>query len=332
MKFLYLDQNHWSRLERVYYKLEEDPTISNILSLIQSLIEQDKINLIIDMNRLWETSQRDDTKSRRRITDLMLKLSKGYYVIPCFFLEEEEIKNYFYKKMGLGENNILDFAISDDVGYMFGGRPILEGDTEDKEKLKEANKLINEYISRPEFIIEQFNKFSRIDEEARRKSVNAAENARQPLKEMKNNRERREYQQDLDLRVLLNKIMKTFQLTEDAQELISEEEKVGYLMMIKKYIPNTFSRLKDKINFIKQFPLFYTHSTLVDARDRNLERNVLPGDNIDIVSYVVPIVYFDYLVGEKYFINLAKQEKLDQEFGCVLLKNLKSLEPYLNSL
>ncbi len=30
-----------------------------------------------------------------------------FYVIPCFFLEEEEIKNYFYKKMGLGENNLL---------------------------------------------------------------------------------------------------------------------------------------------------------------------------------------------------------------------------------
>ncbi len=317
MKFLYLDQNHWSKLERVYFGLEEDPTISNILSLIQSLIEENKIRTIIDMNRQWETSQRNDHESRRRINDLMLRLSKGYYVIPCFFLEEEEINNYFYKKMGLGENNILDFAISDDVGYLFGGRPSLEGDSEDKEKLKEANKLINEYISRPEFIIEQFNKFSRIDEEARRKSVNAAENARIPLKEMKNNKERKEYQQDLDLRVLLNKIMKTFHLTEDT---------------LKNYVPNTFPRPKDKENFMKQFPLFYTHTALVGARDRNLERKILPGDNIDIVSYVVPIVYFDYLVGEKYFINLAKQEKLDQEFGCVLLKKLEGLEAYLNFL
>jgi len=332
MKFLYLDQNHWSKLERVYYKLEEDPTISNILSLIQSLIEENKIKLIIDINRKWETSQRDDPESRRRITDLMLRLSKGYYVIPCFFLEEEEIKNYFYKKMGLGENNILDFAISDDVGYLLGGRPSLVGKNEDKEKLKEVNKLLNEYISKPEFIIEQFNKFSRIDEEARRRYVNAAENVRHPLREIKNNRQRKKYQQELDLRVLLNKIMKTFQLTEDAPELISEEEKLGYLMMIKNYVPNTFPRLKDKINFMKQFPLFYTHATLVDARDRNLERKVLPGDNIDIVSYVVPIVYFDCLVGEKHFINLAEQEKLDQEFGCVLLKKLKGLEPYLNSL
>ena len=126
--------------------------------------------------------------------------------------------------------------------------------------------------------------------------------------------------------------MKTFNLTEDESEFISEEEKLGYILMIKNYIPNTFPRHKDKVIFMKQFPLFYTHATLVNARDRNLERKILPGDNIDIVSYVVPIVYFDYLVGEKYFINLAKQEKLDQEFGCVLLKNLKDLEPFLNSL
>jgi len=58
-------------------KLEEDHTISNILSLIQSLIEENKIKIIIDINRKWETSQRDDQESRRRITDLMLRLSKG---------------------------------------------------------------------------------------------------------------------------------------------------------------------------------------------------------------------------------------------------------------
>jgi len=332
MKFLYLDQNHWSKIERVYYKLEEDPTISNILSLLQALIEEDRIKLIIDMNRQWETSQRDDHESRRRITDLMLQLSKGYYVIPCFFLEEEEIKNYFYKKMGLGENNILDFAISDDVGYLLGGRPSFKSNSEDKEKLKKANKLINEYISRPEFIIEQFNKFSRIDEDARGRYIIAAENARRPLREMITNRQRKKYQQELDFRVLLNKIMKTFHLTEDDSEIISEEKKLGYLLMIKRYIPKTFSRHNNKVNFMKQFPLFYTHTTLVNARDRNLKRKILPGDNIDIVSYVVSIVYFDYLAGEKYFINLAKQEKLDQEFGCNLFNKLEDLEPYLNSL
>ena len=78
MKFLYLDQNHWSKLERVYFGLEEDPTISNILSLIQSLIEENKIRTIIDMNRQWETSQRNDHERRRRINDLMLRLSTGY--------------------------------------------------------------------------------------------------------------------------------------------------------------------------------------------------------------------------------------------------------------
>lgn len=332
MNFIYLDQNHWSKLERVFNGFEKDSTISNILFLIQDLIQQNKIKLIIDINRKWETSQREVPESRRRMTDLMLRLSKGFYVIPFFFLMEEEIKNYFYKKMGLGENNILDFAISNDVGYLFAGRPSLVGKSEDKEKLKEVNKLLNEYISRPEFVIEQFNKFSRIDEEARRKYVIDAENVRKPLREMKTNKQRKNYQLELDFRVLLNKIMRTFHLTEDAAKFISDEEKTNYLIMIKKYIPHTFPHLKDKVKFMKQFPLFYTHITLVDVRDRNLQRKILPGDNIDIVSYVVPIVYFDFLVGEKYFINLAKQEKLDQEFGCVLLKKLEDLEPYLNSL
>ena len=102
--------------------------------------------------------------------------------------------------------------------------------------------------------------------------------------------------------------------------------------MIKKSIPQTFNSIKKKRDFIKEFPLFYTHSTLVDFRNRDLRRKIQGNDLIDIVSYVLPIVYFDFVVGENYFINLAKQSKLDKEYGTVLLNKLSDLKNHLANL
>ena len=162
--------------------------------------------------------------------------------------------------------------------------------------------------------------------------VNNAENARQPLREMEDNRQRKKYQIEQDFIILMRKIMKVYQLSDELRGRISDEQRLYNALIVKENIPNSLTRNSEKIEFMKQFPLFYTHATLVNARDRNLARPILPGDLIDIVSYVVPIVYFDFLVGENYFINLAKQEKLDQDFGCVLLNRLEDLEPELRGL
>lgn len=332
MKYLYLDQNQWDRIEKVFYKLIEDPEISRLIQLIETLIDQGKIKIIIDINRMKETSQREDEISRRRLTDLMFKWSKGFYVIPCFFLEEYEIRNYFYRQNGLEENDIRELAVSDDVGYLFCGRPSFTTTEMDGEQLIELNTLMNEYISRPEFILSQFNRFSEVNESERQLQVQNAEDARLHLREMDDKRQRKKYLIKQNLGVLLRKIMETFKITDDFLDDISEEERLTNLLMVRECLPLPLLKTNDRIEFMKEFPLIFTHTTLVSARDRDIGRPIQPGDLIDIVSYVVPIVYFDFIVGENYFINLVKQERLDQEFGCVLINRLENLEPILQKL
>ncbi len=332
MKYLYLDQNHWSRIERVYNHLVEDSEISEIIQLIENLLEINRIKIIIDFHRLKETSQREDSDSRKRITDLIFKWSKGFYVIPCFFLEEYEIKNYFYRRYGLKEFDVKKLAVSDDVGYLFCGRPNFTAAALDKDQLKKVNTLMNEYISRPEFILSQFNKFSKINESDRQLQVQKAENARFPLRDILDKRQRKKYLIKENFGVLLRKIMETFKITDDFLDEISEEERLKNLSIVWTCLPLPLLKTNDRINFMKEFPLIYTHTTLVSARDLDLRRPIQPGDNIDIVSYVVPIVYFDFIVGEKYFINLARQQKLDQEFGCILINRLEDLKPILQNL
>lgn len=191
---------------------------------------------------------------------------------------------------------------------------------------------MNEYISRPDFILSQFNKFSEINESERQLHVQNAENARLPIQEMDDKRQRKKYLIKQNLGVLLRKIMETFKITDDFKDEISEVERVANLLMVRKCLPLPLRKTSDIIEFMKEFPLIYTHTTLVSARDRDLGRPIQTGDLIDIVSYVVPIVCFDFIVGENYFINLAKREKLDQDFGCVLVNKFEYLEPFLQKL
>jgi hypothetical protein len=43
-------------------------------------------------------------------------------------------------------------------------------------------------------------------------------------------------------------------------------------------------------------------------------------------------VYFHYVVGEKYFMTLAHQAKLDELYTTILCRKLVELKPYLESL
>ena len=126
--------------------------------------------------------------------------------------------------------------------------------------------------------------------------------------------------------------METYRLTDDYARKISDLDKVSYLLMIRSSIPRNLRTYKDRLKFMKEFPLFYTHCTLIDFRDRDLKRKIQANDLIDIVSYVLPIVYFNVVVGERYFINLARQAKLDDEYDTTLISRLSELNNYLEQL
>jgi len=331
-KLLYLDQNQWDRLEKIYYKENEDPLIEEILSKLLSLVKKGKLRIIIDVNRKIETSQREIYESRKRLTDFMIMVSEGYSVLPSLVLEEFEIKNYFNRKLGLQKFNIKDISIGKDIQYLLVGKPSITSDKVKKEDLDKLNRLLEEYISKPEFRQGVFYKFSEKDKDYRQQYVERAEKAREILSTMKSEKQRRDYQTKQNFKVLMRKIMEVYKVTDDFLNKISDLGRLGNLIMIRKCIPQIFDTIKKKRDFIKQFPLFFTHCSLVDFRDRDLNRDIQGNDLIDIVSYVVPIVYFDFVVGEKYFINLAKQAKLDKKYGSVLLRKLSDFKVYLDNL
>lgn len=151
-KLFYLDQNQWNRLEKVYFKKIEDSIIEEILSKLSILIKEGKLRIVIDINRKIETSQREIDESRKNLTDFMIMISEGYFVLPYLVLEEFKIKNYFNRKLGINEYNIKEMAIRKDIQYLLVGKTSVISDKIEKEDLDKLNKLLDEYLSKPEFI------------------------------------------------------------------------------------------------------------------------------------------------------------------------------------
>ena len=68
--------------------------------------------------------------------------------------------------------------------------------------------------------------------------------------------------------------------------------------------------------------------TLIELKSQ-MKIKITSNDLIDIVSYIVPIAYLDVVVGENYFITLAKKEKLDKLYRCKLFSRMNDFYEFL---
>ena len=334
-KLLYLDQNQWVELEKVEYKETKNEEISEILSLLRSLVSTDKLIVPIDVNRLIETSHRTLSFTRERLSELMMELSKGYAVLPFLFVQEAEIRNYISRKLdpsfGLSEVNLRELLINQNAENLLAGTPRLVN-KQTGEEAHQINKEIEKIISTSEFKANILSTPANRNSSFEQEHVLRAEEAREILRTMEDDRERKYYLITGDYQLLMRKIMETYKLTDDQEGQIPELEKLGYLLMLRMCLPKSIRSVSDRVSFMQEFPLYYIHRTLVSYRDRNLDRPIQSNDNIDIVGYIAPIVYFHYIVGEKYFMTLANQAKLDELFNTVLCKKLTEIKPHLESL
>jgi len=330
-KLLYLDQNHWVELEKVEYQRQEDKTIEEILGLLRSLVSSNKLIIPIDINRLIETSHRSLSFTRERLSELMIELSKEYAVLAFVYVEELEIRNYINRKLGLSEINLKELLINQNVENLLAGTPEVVGNKSDDE-IQKINEEINRIISTTDFKKYVISTHASRNIAQEEQFIQNAENAREPLKTMNTDIKRKEYLINVDFKVLLRKIKETYKLTDDYEGKISKLERLGNLLMIRKSLPSHLQSIKERVSFMQEFPLYYTHRTLVSFRDRNLDRPIQSNDVIDIMQFVVPIVYFHYVVGENYFMTLAGQAKLNTLYNTTLCRGLTELKPFLESL
>ena len=330
-KLLYLDQNKWVELEKVEFGEKKDETISEILTMLRDLVNSDKLIIPIDFNRLTETSHRSLSHTRERLSELMIEMSKGYAVLPFLFVEELEIRNLISRKNSLSEVNLKELLINQNTENLLAGTPQIVGEIP-SEDLELINSRIRQLISTNEFKRYILSTPAQRDIDFEQEHIQRAEQAREILRTMQNDTERKKYLITGDSQRLMRKIMDAFKVTDNFKGQISPLETVWNLLMIRTALPIPIRSIQDQVAFMRECPLYYTHRTLVSYRDRDLRRPIESNDNIDIVQFVTPIVYFHYIVGEKYFVTLANQAKLDELYTTVLCKKLVELKPHLELL
>ena len=325
---IYIDQNHWDKLEKVFYKKLKDDLVQDVLDKLNDLKSRNKIKIVLDLQRAIETSQRKYEDSRKDLSKLMLSLSEEFFVIPWVYLQDLEIENYFLRKLRKPENNIREMAIGKGFPFMMGETPRVTSDSITLDNLILINKKLKEYY--PELMKIEFERYKNKDEKFKLKYVQEAEDARKDLIQMDSDEERKRYLIKHDFITLIKKIRSFLNKIEEKRLPISED--VRNLLLSKKAFPQDMTNNKKQAKFMQEFPIIFTHSTLVSFRDRDLRRKIDPNDLIDIVSYVVPISYLDVVLGENYFITIAKQAKLDELYGCNLFSKIENFLNFLNQI
>ena len=327
---IYIDQNHWDKLEKVYYKKLKDDLAQDVLDKLNELKSNNKIKVVLDLQRAIETAQRKYQDSRKDLSNLMLSLSEESFIIPWVYLQNLEIENYFLRKLGKPENIIRQMAIGKGFSYMMGETPEVKSDSLNSDELTIINEKLKEYY--PELMKIQFERYKNKDENVQLEQVQRAEEARKILFQMDSDDKRKNFHIKQNFILLMRKIMNFLKVSDEKRVNISYFEYVNNLLLIKKIIPQDLGDNRKRAKFMKKFPIIYTHSTLISFRDRDLRRKIDPNDLIDIASYVVPIACLDVVLGENYFITIAKQAKLDELYGCNLFSKMEYFLDFLNQI
>lgn len=261
----------------------------------------------------------------------MIELSKEFAVLPFLLVQEWEIKNFISRRLGLTEVDLKELLINQNTENLLAGTPKIVSKQTGKE-IERVNREIEKLIATTEFKKYILSTPARRNSSLEQKFVDEAEEARNMLRTLNNDRERKIHLINGDYIRLMRKIMEVYKVTDEYKGKIPDLERLGNILMIRKSLPLPIHTVKDQVSFMREFPLFYTHRTLISFRDRNLDRPIQSNDLIDIMGYITPIVYFHYIVGEKYFITLAKQAKLGKLYNTALCYKLVELKPYLEKL
>ena len=76
-RILYLDQNIWIVLAKVYYKKIESPTLDKINETLIRKTSSGEVVCPISATHLMETLARRNKESRKRLAEFMVMISKG---------------------------------------------------------------------------------------------------------------------------------------------------------------------------------------------------------------------------------------------------------------
>lgn len=318
-KRVYLDSNHWIKLVQIAKGKETDLDYKKIYEEIRHRSDSNATIFPISMATVYDFTRQYCPEKRAEIIDLIVDISKGWFLQPVTLFFEKEIENAIMHRLNRESvHNISHEILQKGISYYVGSN--FEQFIRNKNmssklmcKLKINFKKINEDLD----VIKNHLK----DPKLIKLNLDILHYHQEKIIEMERNRKNR--------RELDKTLRKRFCEASSIIDLVGPHltKFITYNKIPLKKICSPSQNMESMQKFVEDMPSLNVFSKLINARDEiSPERPIKTNDLWDVIHFSGAIPYCDILVAEKMFAALSKRNKLDIKYNCVILTDLKNLQ------
>lgn len=306
MKHIYLDLNKWVELSRGWYAGEGE--IYDLVCELKEKIVNNEIIIAVSLINFNETLKGMNENRRNKLLEFIFDMSQGNAIAPFRdWIIEYEIENLFLEKLGK-RVNFQSKVIKKGVSGIIGMEAKLVDDVSE-EMEKELMEKVNS--------LETFKLMYSTQKSADRARETSAylEGKTAKVEEV-----RKKERSGTNKQKQSEEVFKTFFRDFVVPGIIKFYPKYGFS------ITNVNMDIGELKEVMKKFPAIYTYYSLLEGRDRNLNRKIQHHDLNDVMSFTMGIAYCDIVFGEKMFVNIARHSKLDELYNTVITSSLEDFK------
>jgi hypothetical protein len=301
--------NKWVLLSKGWY--EGKGKAYDLVCRLKEKILNKEFTIVVSMINLKEALKRIDKGSRNRLLGFIFEMSQGNAIAPFRdWVVDDEVENLFLEKLNK-KIEIKSKVIRKGLSGMIGMEASIQGNFSEKIKAKMKEK-VNSFetfkliISTPKSADR-----AREDDLYFKQQVDKFESIRKKERENKN--------KEKQFEGVLSSYFRDFII----KRIIRFFIKYGFA------VTTTDMDFKEIENWLKRLPATYSYFSLLDWRDRDLNKKIESNDLYDLMSFTMGVAYCDILFGENRFVALTKQAKLNKLYGKIVTSSLDEFEKAL---
>ena len=310
---VFLDQNKWIDLAHAFENPKRDARLYEIGCGLIEAIKSGRIQCPLTSGLLIETYRMSDDQHRMMIAEVQSILSQGRVFRDRDFMIRHEIARLIRTE--------VDYDVPSPPEFWWMSKYFIEAFVDIPRAINHfglQQDQLNGISADPKFAL--FHWISTAPEQERNVAMDSYEAGSRALIERINLRIDRLKGQQFSLR----------QKVYSASLAIDEIDRILSVGMANGLNWNSLSDIGPKrLKFIMRNVPAYHVETALASRIEATGRSIKSNDLRDMASYVSAIPNTDVLVGEKLFVNLAKQGGLGKQFGCELHSDIYKLEAVL---
>ena len=319
-KIVFLDQNAWIYLAQGHYGVNR--AFSEVAKLAVNASEDERVIFPLYIGHFAETAKNKKMERRERLSQFMVKLSKGNTLLPSNIAIEREIECACLQAITGETIDLLPWLLGKGYAHMMGSSGVqVEWDGVVPKEIEKINKMLSDKMLDPKTFVALVN--CGID--------------KQQLKELTDNADKTVTLVE-DIRKRNAGIPKASRYKTEVVMYFDNSllKRIVDFMLSKQLSPKlldpVFSNKDSLIRFFRTMPSNYCLFELSYFRDMQPQRKIQSNDMNDLMSLCLAIPYCDVVVTERQWANGANQRGIDKEYKTLVLGSVTDLKSALSGI